>query len=195
MKGPLTPNIDNLASHGKKLTNYYIQPICTPTRAALMTGRYPIRDGLQSEVILAGQRKALPISDRTQTFAERLNVCGYSSHCVGKWHLGHSSRKQWPTGRGFKSFSGYLLGVEDYYNRMTCFGNWGKPDPFRPGPCGLDFRENERPAATDEDNVGKYSSMLYSERINSVFEKHDFDKEPLFMYYPMQSVHYRKYTT
>lgn len=189
-KGPRTPTIDSLAANGTKLTNYYVQPLCTPTRSALLTARLPIRDGLQHSVILAGQAKAMPINQGVDTLPEHLNKCGYASHLVGKWHLGHFRKAYWPTQRGFDSFTGFLTGAEDYYTRLQCYGNWGKQTTYKPGPCGLDFREGEQPAATNEDDIGVYSAHLFPRKIKQVIKKHDFEKQPLFMYYALQSVHY-----
>ena len=85
-----TPNIDKLAKEGVKLETFYAQPMCTPSRAALMTGRYPMRYGLQSFVITPGQHYGLPTDERT--IAEALKEAGYSTYVLGKWHLGHSKK-------------------------------------------------------------------------------------------------------
>ena len=189
-KGPLTPNIDKLASEGTRLNNYYVQPLCTPTRSALMTARHPIRDGLQHGVIMAGQAKALPLNKNVKILPEHFKNCGYKTHLVGKWHLGHFRKDYWPTERGFDTFSGYLTGAEDYFTRIQCYGNWGKTSIHKPGPCGLDYRENQRPAATDEDIAGVYSTHLFSDKIEKIVENHDFDEKPIFLNYALQSVHY-----
>lgn len=189
-RGPLTPHIDKLAASGVKLHNYYVQPLCTPTRSALMASRLPIRDGLQHSVIMAGQAKAMPINHGVKIMPEHLNGCGYSSHLVGKWHLGHFHKMYWPTNRGFESFQGYLTGAEDYYTRLQCYGGWQGLNPEgRIGPCGLDFRDGERPAATDEDTLGRYSTHVFNDKAKAIVDNHDFDENPLFLYYALQSVH------
>lgn len=81
-----TPNLDALASDGLHLNNYYVQHTCTPSRSSLMTGRYPIHDGLQYEVIFASSPYGLPLN--LTTLPQDLKRAGYSTHIVGKWHLG-----------------------------------------------------------------------------------------------------------
>ena len=155
-----------------------------------MSGRYQIHTGLQHQLIWAGMPSGLPLD--TELLPEAMKNCGYSTFAVGKWHLGHFKKSLWPTNRGFDSFYGYLLGCEDYYNRLTCFGNWGKKDIFDPGPCGLDFRDGERRAALDFDQIGKYSTGVFERKAKEVIDRHEFEKNPLFLYLPFQSVHYKK---
>ena len=196
----ITPNLSKLSKSGTYLKNYYVQTMCTPTRSALLSSRHPIRDGIMN-AIGEGDRKHMPLYENKDSLYGFKNIsilpnilksCHYSTHIVGKWHLGHYKKSLWPTNRGFDSFYGYLLGCEDYYNRMTCFGNWGKKEIFNPGPCGLDFRENERKAALDFDQIGKYSSEVFEKKASDIIENHSFEKNPLFLYLPFQSVHYKK---
>jgi arylsulfatase A-like enzyme len=90
-----------------------VQPMCTPTRAALMTGRYPMRYGLQTLVILPEQTYGLPTDERT--LPQALKEVGYSTALVGKWHLGHAKREYWPRQRGFDYHYGPLIGEIDYF--------------------------------------------------------------------------------
>ena len=108
-----TPNIDRLAREGVRLDAFYGQQLCSPARAALMTGRYPMRYGLQSLYIMPGHRYGLPTDERT--IPEALREAGYQTYMVGKWHLGHGERQYWPQNRGFDHFYGNLLGMVDYY--------------------------------------------------------------------------------
>src|SRR6476620_12044718 len=80
-----TPNIDKLAETGARLEQYYVQPMCTPTRAALMTGRYPLRYGLQTAVIPSGHTYGLPTAE--WLLPQALKQAGYKTAIVGKWHL------------------------------------------------------------------------------------------------------------
>jgi arylsulfatase A-like enzyme len=107
-----TPTIDKLAEGGARLETFYTQPLCTPSRAALMTGRYPFRYGLQTGVILAGQTYGLPTDE--WLLPQALKEAGYSTAIVGKWHLGHADRKYWPRQRGFDYHYGAVLGEIDY---------------------------------------------------------------------------------
>jgi arylsulfatase I/J len=108
-----TPNIDALARDGARLRQFYTQPLCTPTRAALMTGRYPLRYGLQTAVIPSGASYGLPIEEFL--LPQALKEVGYRTALVGKWHLGHARTEFWPRQRGFDQFYGPLVGEIDHF--------------------------------------------------------------------------------
>jgi arylsulfatase A-like enzyme len=108
-----TPNIDRLAADGAHLTRFYTQPLCTPTRAALMTGRWPLRYGLQTGVIPSGATYGLAPEEKL--LPQVLKVAGYATALVGKWHLGHGHRTLWPRQRGFDYFYGPLVGEIDHF--------------------------------------------------------------------------------
>jgi arylsulfatase A len=100
-----TPNINHMARQGMLLTDYYApQNICTPSRAGLLTGRYPIRCGLAWGVILQGDKRILPTSE--VTIPKALKPAGYVSGLFGKWHLGHQGPDWQPTRHGFDHFFG-----------------------------------------------------------------------------------------
>lgn len=108
-----TPNLDGLAANGAKFTQFYVQPMCTPTRAALMTGRYPFRYGLQTIVIPGPADYGL---DTTEWLLPQcLKEAGYRTAIIGKWHLGHADTKYWPKQRGFDYQYGAMIGELDYY--------------------------------------------------------------------------------
>jgi arylsulfatase A len=110
-----TPNIDRLAREGARLTDFYSSAnICTPSRAGLLTGRYPIRTGLAYEVIQANDTRGLPASE--VTLAEALKP-DYATALVGKWHLGHVEPHWPPTRHGFDLFFGL-----PYSHDMTPIG-------------------------------------------------------------------------
>jgi arylsulfatase A-like enzyme len=108
-----TPNIDKLAATGAKLEQFYAQQICTPSRAALLTGRYPFRYGLQTVVIPSVARYGLPTNE--WLLPQALKEAGYTTALIGKWHLGHGEEKYWPRQRGFDYFYGALIGELDYF--------------------------------------------------------------------------------
>jgi arylsulfatase A-like enzyme len=108
-----TPNIDRLAQEGVRLESFYGEPVCTPSRAALMTGRYPMRYGLQTLVIFPSHTYGLPTDERT--LPQALREAGYTTLMTGKWHLGHADRKYWPQNRGFDYFYGNVMGEVDYF--------------------------------------------------------------------------------
>ncbi|MGH9656960.1 MAG: sulfatase family protein, partial [Bryobacteraceae bacterium] len=98
-----TPNLDRLAAEGMRFTNYYsANPVCSPSRAGLLTGRYPTRAGVP-RVLFPNDTTGLPESE--QTIAQLLKTRGYRTMCVGKWHLGHLP-PYLPTRRGFDGYFG-----------------------------------------------------------------------------------------
>lgn len=99
-----TPNIDRLAKHGVRMTDFYASAnVCTPSRAGMLTGRYPIRTGLAHEVVTAKDSKGLPLSELT--IAEMLHPA-YRTMLAGKWHLGHVAPSWPPMVHGFQHFTG-----------------------------------------------------------------------------------------
>jgi len=109
-----TPNIDRLAKEGVKLQRFYTAPLCSPTRAGLMTGRWPIRYGMAESVITPWRKWGLPTSE--QTIAEMLSNAGYERRGIfGKWHLGHYKKELLPLNRGFTHFTGCYNGTFDYF--------------------------------------------------------------------------------
>ncbi len=108
-----TPHLDQLAAEGTRLEQFYAQPMCTPTRAALMTGRYPFRYGLQTMVIPAAGKYGLATDE--WLLPQALKEAGYRTAIIGKWHLGHSDQKYWPKQRGFEYQYGPLIGEIDYF--------------------------------------------------------------------------------
>jgi len=117
-----TPNLDRLAAGGAVLNAFYAQPFSTQTRAALMTGRYPMRYGLQTATILPSSQYGLPTDERT--LAQALKEAGYYTAFVGKWQLGHAKQEFWPTRRGFDYFYGSLTGQVDVQLKKTAKADW-----------------------------------------------------------------------
>jgi arylsulfatase B len=109
-----TPRIDGLAAEGVQLDRFYSFPVCSPTRAGLMTGRYPIRYGAMRTVFPPWRKGGLDTSE--VTLADVLGAVGYGRRGVfGKWHLGHSDVKYHPLRRGFTDFYGHYNGAIDYF--------------------------------------------------------------------------------
>ncbi len=153
-----TPNIDALAAGGVRLEQFYAQPMCTPTRAALMTGRYPFRYGLQI-AIPSAHAYGLPTDERL--LPQALKEAGYQTALIGKWHLGHADRKYWPTNRGFDHHYGPLLGEIDYFTHEQ----HGVLDWFRDG------KPVREPG---------YSTTLLGDAAVKLIDDHD-PKVPLFL--------------
>jgi arylsulfatase A-like enzyme len=162
-----TPNIDELAASGAKLEQFYAQPMCTPTRAALMTGRYPFRYGLQTAVIPQGHSYGLATDE--WLLPQALKDAGYETAIIGKWHLGHADSKYWPRQRGFDYQYGPLIGEIDYFTHTVDEKvDW--------------YRDNEM--VVEEG----YSTTLFGDDAVRLIENHD-PSRPLFLYYAFNAVH------
>lgn len=172
-----TPNVDYLVKDGLELDQYYVQSVCSPTRAAIMTGRYPLHNTVV-DWLKTGQAMALPLNETL--IPEVLANAGYKSHMTGKWHLGETTWQHTPTSRGFESFVGFYTGGEDYFTHKT----GGK----------FDFRRDMSPncgsgcSEVAFDDVGKYSAHVFSDEAVRIVTDHDASS-PLFMYLAYQSVH------
>jgi arylsulfatase A-like enzyme len=162
-----TPHIDALAKGGVRLESYYGLPVCTPARAALMTGRYPMRHGLQTLVIFPSHKYGLPTDERT--LPQALKEVGYRTYMVGKWHLGHADRKFWPNNRGFDHFYGNVVGEVDYFTKD------------RGGV--IDWQRN----GTFLREEGYYTQQIGDEAVGLI-EKHD-KSTPMFLYFASLAPH------
>lgn len=111
----LTPNIDQLAKDGAVLESHYVQPVCSPTRAALMTGRYATRTGVYT-IVRPHAPWGLPLGERT--LANALQDAGYTTAIVGKWHLGEFDPAYLPTARGFEHQHGLYFGMIDNFTHV-----------------------------------------------------------------------------
>ncbi|MDB4652277.1 sulfatase [Verrucomicrobia bacterium] len=128
-----TPNIDRLATQGRKFTSFMVaSPVCTPSRAALMTACYPKRVGMHQHVLFPSSTKGLHPEEHT--IADHLKLQGYATACFGKWHLGHHPEVL-PTSNGFDTYMGI-----PYSNDMNHPDNKGKP---RGGTAGMDILWND----------------------------------------------------
>jgi arylsulfatase B len=109
-----TPNIDGLARQGVVLTRFYTAPVCSPTRAGLLTGRYPNRFGLRQTVIPPWSSFGVDVSEKF--LPEMLKNAGYQNRAaLGKWHLGHAKKDYLPLNKGFTHFYGHYNGAIDYF--------------------------------------------------------------------------------
>jgi arylsulfatase A-like enzyme len=115
--GVQTPALDSLAASGAQFGQFYAQSMCTPTRAALMTGRYPLRYGLQSGVIPSAGGYGLATDE--YLLPQMLKDRGYETALIGKWHLGHGKTDYWPRQRGFDHFYGALVGEIDHFKHAS----------------------------------------------------------------------------
>jgi arylsulfatase A-like enzyme len=162
-----TPNLDRLAMQGARLEQFYVLPVCSPTRAALMTGRYPIRHGLQLSVVRPWAQYGLPLDERT--LPQALKEAGYRTAITGKWHLGHFSPEYLPTRRGFDMQYGHYNGAIDYNTHA------------REG--GHDWHRNDK-----ENRDTGYSTTLLGDEAVRIIESQD-KNVPLFLYMPFNAPH------
>ncbi|OJW24723.1 MAG: arylsulfatase [Planctomycetales bacterium 71-10] len=162
-----TPNLDGLAASGAKLEQFYVQPVCSPTRAAFVTGRYPMRHGLQVGVVRPWAQYGLPLDERT--LPQALQEAGYETAISGKWHLGHFRPEYLPTRRGFEHQYGHYNGALDYNTHD------------RDG--GHDWHRDDK-----ESRDEGYSTHLIAKEAARVVAEHD-PARPLFLYVPFNAVH------
>lgn len=181
-----TPFIDALAAGGVKLVNYYVQQSCTPTRAALLTGKYAMHIGMQHDVIWADQPWGLPTSELIlpQYLKEAAN---YATHIVGKWHLGHFTSAHLPLSRGFDTFFGFYSGYIDYFNHRAETHSCTDPD------CFLDWQDGrnhlDQASGVGGSPAEVYSSYEMSSIACNIILQHKTIEDPLFLYYSPPNVH------
>ena len=184
--GIITPALDRLAREGTRLTNFYVAwPACTPSRASLLTGRYPQRNGvsdmIRNEAPDYGHRytpeeyavtfeRIGGMDTREVTLADALKPAGYASGVFGKWDLG-SLRRYLPTSRGFDDFYGFVNTGIDYYTHER----YGVPSMFRG-------------ATPTESDKGTYCTYLF-EREAMRFLDARAKGGPFFLYLPFNAPH------
>ncbi len=169
--GPIpTPNIDRLAEEGMSLDRFYTNPKCTPTRAALLIGRDPLKLGLTYATVYPWSGFGVAASEHF--IGETFRAQGYETAIVGKWHLGHTVPAHHPNHRGFDYFFGSLNTGGDYFTHE----NQGGYDLQRNGVSLAEF-------------VGQYNTDIYSsEAVRWLTDIRDKQK-PFFLYLPYKAPH------
>jgi len=164
-----TPNIDRIATEGAKLERFYVHPVCSPTRAGLMTGRYPIRYGAMKAVYPPWRDGGLDTSE--VTIADMLADAGYEHRGIfGKWHLGHSDARYHPLRRGFTEFVGHYNGAINFFTHER----EGELDWHR----GYESNYDEG-----------YSTDLIADAAVKFVDAHAGEDTPFLCYVPFNAVH------
>ena len=164
-----TPHLDRLKEQGMELTRHYVQPQCTPTRVALLSGRYPYREAMHAGVVLPNSKWGLPAE--TYTLAEMFKDAGYQTALIGKWHVGHHLESQLPENQGFDYFYGLYMGMVD---------NYFPPHDYLGGHA---LHCQRKPVKTEG-----YMTDLFTEEAIKVIENKTDDK-PLFLYLAYNAPH------
>ena len=163
-----TPSLDRIAAEGAQLNRFYTTPICSPTRAALMTGRDPIRLGVAYSTIMPWHNNGI---HPDETFLPELFLeAGYQTAMVGKWHLGHAQQSYHPNARGFEHFYGHLHTEVGFYPPFASLG-------------GKDFQQN----GVSIDDQG-YESFLLADEVSRYIKERNKTK-PFFIYMPFIAPH------
>lgn len=164
-----TPHLDALSEEGLTFYHFYANaPVCTPTRAALLTGNYQQRSGLEGVIYVRWETRQVGLDTSEVTLAERLKARGYATGIMGKWHLGYKKEYN-PVQQGFDEFYGYVSGNVDYhshYDNAGIFDWWHNLDTLR-----------EEGYVTD----------LITEHAVDFIEQHS--DEPFFLYVPHEAPH------
>jgi len=167
-----TPNIDAIARAGVRFTNFYTaSPLCAPSRAALLTGRHPIRAGVPTNVGSIPGDPGMPTEE--VTIAELAKQKGYTTSITGKWHLGFSYETQ-PNSQGFDYFFGHHAGCIDYYSHMFYWRTPHHHDLYR-----------NRQEIHEE---GQYMTDLITREVTQFIDKNH--SKPFFVYIPYNAPHY-----
>lgn len=175
----LTPHIDELAENGIRFTNWYSNsPVCSPSRASLLTGRYPGNAGVRA--ILAGHRKATGLHNVTPTIAQALKDIGYQTAAIGKWHLGLKEGCR-PNDNGFDYFYGFLAGCLDYYSHIFYWSMAdGQTNPTH------DLWENGKELYEN----GRYLTEMISDHAVEKIREMNAQDKPFFLYVAYNAPHY-----
>ncbi|WP_303318196.1 sulfatase-like hydrolase/transferase [Flavivirga abyssicola] len=173
-----TPNIDALADNGTIFTSAYVtHPFCGPSRAGLMTGRYPHKIGAQYN--LNDNEYVLGVDTNETFFSKVLQDAGYNTALIGKWHLGQSAAHQ-PNSRGFDYFYGMLTGGHNYFTKTAANGGFN-------GAYNRDLREN---GGLANEPANEYITDLFSDKgVAFIQDAETNDSDPFFLFMSYNAPH------
>jgi len=167
----VTPHMDRIVTSGIKFTQFYGAPVCSPSRAGLMTGKIPHRAGVPGNVSPTNPRAGMPGSE--YTMAEMFKDGGYRTAHIGKWHLGHPEERQ-PNAQGFEYSFGHLVGCIDNFSHFFYWNGPNRHDLYRNG--------------VEVHYPGQYFPDLLVKEASEFMEKHK--EEPFFIYFALNTPHY-----
>ncbi|MCY1720814.1 sulfatase-like hydrolase/transferase [Prolixibacteraceae bacterium Z1-6] len=167
----VTPNMDKIVNSGIKFTQFYGAPICSPSRAGLLTGKTPQRAGVPGNVSPNSEKAGLP--PEQYTIAEMFKDAGYTTAHIGKWHLGHGKDRQ-PNAQGFDHSFGHFVGCIDNYSHFFYWNGPNRHDLYRNG------KEVHYPGQFFPELMVKEASEFMEQNTN----------KPFFMYFAINTPHY-----
>ena len=160
---PPTPHIDALAKSGVRLESYYVNKLCSPTRTALLSGRYAYTNGMDDGVIIDGQNIDMPLN--LKTIADHLKTGGWNTSAYGKWDAGMTAWGSTPTCRGFDTFHGFYSAASDYFTHMV-------------GGQGFDYHADFKPHLSAS---GRYTTEIVTSAVQAWITQlvHDHDRDAI----------------
>lgn len=166
----LTPRIDRLAQEGARCTDFYVVTTsCTPSRGAVLTGRYPRRNGLAHQLSGSSENwHGIGLPHRERIIPQYLQAAGYATGCFGKWNIGFAPGSR-PTERGFDEFLGFRSGNIGYYDHLYA----NERDLFR---------------GTEPHRVEGYATDLFADAAGDFIRRHR--ARPWFVYLPFNAAHF-----
>lgn len=162
-----SPNFDTLINTGLLLDRHYVFKYCSPSRASLLTGRWPHH---VHQWNFDPPTTVVGLNLNMTTLPSKLKQAGYATHMVGKWHEGFATADYLPINRGFDTSSGFLSGGEDHMTGVI--------------GCAVDFWKNDAP----DPRNGTYDAYVFRDDLTEIITKHD-PGTPLFLYIPLHNVH------
>lgn len=178
------PNLEKVAARSVVMTQFYVQPVCTPTRSALLTGRYPLHTGTEGR-FEGGHTHGMLTDERT--LADALREAGYFTAIFGKWHLGNWRSVHLPMARGFDYQYGFYGAMVDYYRKMRLKRSprpgFGYEDEAPEGTFTYDWHRNQRPLIQNG-----YTTYLIADEVEAVLDRRQPD-QPFFFYVAFNAAH------
>jgi len=166
-----TPHLDRLAADGLRCTDFYVvTSTCTASRGAVLTGRHPLRNGLQHQLVVEENWHGVGLPHRERIMPQYLKEAGYATACIGKWNIGFAPGSR-PTERGFDEFLGCRSGNINYFTHTY----HGEYDMF---------------LGTERKQMEGYSGDLFAEAAADFIQRQSQANKPFFLYLPFNSPHY-----